>query len=187
MLTEEIALNFDPRYEDSEELKALSRRGFIGRIAGGLAAGTALLSITGKSRANPPFPADKMADPTDISYWNWVADQFMIREGVSFMNTGTRGPSPKSVHQAQIAALEGVNTDYKSYSKYVYSGEFRKKMHVTPPKSEKQENRRSVRYTAKMMLERCVDRLNTWRWRSGRNWSSSWMVLRRPLWSRLSR
>ena len=69
-----------------------------------------------------------MADPTDISYWNWVADQFMIREGVSFMNTGTRGPSPKSVHQAQIAALEGVNTDYKSYSKYVYSGEFRKKM-----------------------------------------------------------
>ena len=128
MLTEEIALNFDPRYEYSEQLKALSRRGFIGRIAGGLAAGTALLSITGKSRANPPFPADKMADPTDISYWNWVADQFMIREGVSFMNTGTRGPSPKSVHQAQIAALEGVNTDYKSYSKYVYSGEFRKKM-----------------------------------------------------------
>ncbi len=116
MFTEETGLNFDPRYEDTEKLKALSRRGFIGRIAGGLAAGTALLSMTGKARAKPPLPEDHLPEPDDVAYWNWIAGQFIIQDGVSYMNTGTRGPSPGPVHRAQIDALVGANSNYKSYS-----------------------------------------------------------------------
>ncbi len=128
MIPEETRSNFDWQYEDPEKLKALSRRGFIGRIAGGLAAGTALLSLAGDARSKPPVPADEAPDPDDVAYWNWVADQFLVREGVSYMNTGTRGPSPAPVHRAQIAAMEGVNADYKSYTSYVYNSDFRTKM-----------------------------------------------------------
>lgn len=128
MITEETGFNFDPKFEDPDKLKALSRRGFIGRIAGGLAAGTALLSTAGKARAKPPMPEDHLPEPDDVAYWNWVADQYIIRDGVSYMNTGTRGPSPAPVHRAQIAALEGANTDYKSYTSYVYNSDFRAQM-----------------------------------------------------------
>ena len=41
MYTEEAGINFDPRFEDPEKLKALTRRGFLGRVMGGIAAGTA--------------------------------------------------------------------------------------------------------------------------------------------------
>ncbi len=125
MLADKTSYNFDQRYEDPKKLQALSRRGFITRLTGSVAVATGLLSLTGKAKSSPPIPASNDISPSDIDYWNWVADQFLIRDGVSYMNTGTRGPSPASVHKAQIAALEGVNTDYKSYSKYVFNADFR--------------------------------------------------------------
>ena len=125
MYTEEPGINFDPRFEDPEKLKALTRRGFLGRVMGGIAAGTALMTLTGRKATAAPIPADEPAEPNDVGYWNWVADQFVIRDDIAYMNTGTRGPSPGPVHRAQIAALEGINSDYQSYSRYVYNGEFR--------------------------------------------------------------
>ncbi|HCQ01997.1 MAG TPA: hypothetical protein DIT99_15490 [Candidatus Latescibacteria bacterium] len=125
MYTEEAGINFDPRFEDPEKLKALTRRGFLGRVMGGIAAGTALMTLTGRKATAAPLPADEPAEPNDVGYWNWVADQFVIRDDIAYMNTGTRGPSPGPVHRAQIAALEGINSDYQSYSRYVYNSEFR--------------------------------------------------------------
>jgi isopenicillin-N epimerase len=126
MHMDNFSLNFDPRFEDPEKLKALSRRGFMGRLAGGVAAGAALLSLRSKASAAPrPADDDNIPEADDEGYWQWVTEQFMLQDGLAYMNTGTRGPSPIPVHQAQVEALEGVNTDYTSYSRYVYNGDFR--------------------------------------------------------------
>ncbi len=42
MHTTDRALNINPRIEDPDKLKPLSRRGFIGRLVGGVAGATAL-------------------------------------------------------------------------------------------------------------------------------------------------
>lgn len=126
MYSDETGLNFDPRFEDPEKLRRLSRRGFMGRLLGGVAAGATLLSFGSKAESAPlPVEMHGGADPDDEAYWQWVSEQFLIRDGLIYMNTGTRGPSPKSVHKAQIEALEGINTDYPSYSHYVYNRDFR--------------------------------------------------------------
>ena len=54
-----------------------------------------------------------------------MADQFLIRPGVSYMNTRTRGPSPRIVYQAQIDSIQQANTDRFSYASYVYNAEFK--------------------------------------------------------------
>ncbi|SVE35227.1 uncharacterized protein METZ01_LOCUS488081, partial [marine metagenome] len=131
MHLEDSSLNFDPRFEDPEKLKALSRRGFMGRLIGGVAAGAALLSFKSRASAKPiPVPAEgEIPAADDEAYWQWVTEQFLLRDGLIYMNTGTRGPSPAPIHNAQVAALEGINQDYTSYSKYVYTSDFRKGMH----------------------------------------------------------
>jgi selenocysteine lyase/cysteine desulfurase len=113
-------LNFDPRYEDPRLLKGMSRRGFLGRVLGSSAAGAAFLSFGAKAfafseparQSTPPG-----ATPEDERYWEFVASQFLLRPGVAYMNTGTRGPSPRSVHMAQIDALNDVNADYFGFTK----------------------------------------------------------------------
>ena len=134
MHTTDRALNIDPRIEDPDKLKPLSRRGFIGRLVGGVAGATAFLSMSPKSYG---APAEEMFDMAggapadDETYWEGVADQFLIRKGVSYMNTGTRGVSPRSVHQAQIEAVERVNSDPNmTWSTYFFPAmnEIREKM-----------------------------------------------------------
>ncbi len=99
MHTTDRALNINPRIEDPDKLKPLSRRGFIGRLVGGVAGATAFLSMSPKSYG---APAEEMFDMAggapadDETYWEGVADQFLIRKGVSYMNTGTRGVSPRA-------------------------------------------------------------------------------------------
>ena len=131
MHLDDSSLNFDSRFEDPEKLKALSRRGFMGRLMGGVAAGAAILSFKSKASAKPiPVPAEgEIPEADDEAYWQWVTEQFLLRDGLIYMNTGTRGPSPAPIHNAHVAALEGINQDYTSYSKYVYTSDFRKGMH----------------------------------------------------------
>jgi selenocysteine lyase/cysteine desulfurase len=45
------------------------------------------------------------------------------------MNTGTRGPSPRYVHERQVEALVGINEDYLGYARHVNTAEFRKTLH----------------------------------------------------------
>jgi isopenicillin-N epimerase len=124
---EEHALSFDPRYEELSRLQSLSRRGFLGRLMGGVAGGAALLSaapgVQGAA-VTPSLPASQMHEANDEPYWRWVADQFLLRNGLTYMNTGTRGPSPASVYKAQIEAARAANIDRVSYSRYIYNSEF---------------------------------------------------------------
>lgn len=120
--------NFDPRCEDPRALRRLTRRGFLGRLLGGTAAGALFLSIGTRTAASPVSSLSGLrtgAPPDDEHYWESVASQFLLRKGLTYMNTGTRGPSPRSVHMAQLNALEGVNSDYWGFSSTVYTPEYR--------------------------------------------------------------
>ena len=69
-----------------------------------------------------------MPDPDNERLWEYVAGQFLIRKGLTYMNTGTVGPSPGPVLQAQIDALTGFLTDPSSFDRYVFTRNFRDAM-----------------------------------------------------------
>jgi selenocysteine lyase/cysteine desulfurase len=129
----ESGFTFDPRVEDPEELRKISRRAFFG-IMGVAAAGTTLISCQpgeSESVANPDAAMPTLASlpaapgPEDEKAWETIAGQFLIRQGLTYMNTGTRGPSPRYVHMAQVHALEGIDADYKGYATNTYNKAFR--------------------------------------------------------------
>lgn len=130
--------SIDPRIQDSEKIKSLSRRGFMGSVmagAAGVAGASTLLSSVSEAEAEPlPDFADIPpggAAPDDEAYWEGVADQFLLRNNVIYMNSGTRGISPISVHKAQVEAVEAVNSDPNMcWSTYFFAGmdEIREKM-----------------------------------------------------------
>lgn len=115
-----------------EEADGFSRRGFLGTMFGGAAAlgFVSSTSAEASSSVTPALPAlaDGMASPDDERYWDLVANQFMIRPGLAYMNTGTRGPSPRPVHMAQVESLVGINTDYNGYSRSIYTADRRDEM-----------------------------------------------------------
>lgn len=127
MIQVDPILNFDPRFEDPRQLRLLTRRGFLGRLLAGTAASTAFLAFGAKAFAAPaPALGDlsTSAAPDDERFWELVASQFLLRKGLAYMNTGTRGPSPRSVHMAQVDALNGVNSDYLGFTKTVCNKDF---------------------------------------------------------------
>src|SRR5262249_20906000 len=98
MLGEGPLLNFDPRWEDPRQLRLLTRRGFLGRLLAGTATGAALLSLGGNGFAAPAPPLGDVRSgvaPDDERFWELVAGEFLLRKGLAYMNTGTRGPSPR--------------------------------------------------------------------------------------------
>ncbi len=114
-----------------EDIGLLSRRGFLGKFAlgtlvtGTLASGT--FPATALSKTAPGANVNGIA-PDNDSYWNHIADQFLIRPDVAYMNTGTRGPSPRSVFAAQLSSIEQANVDRFSYASHVYTREFKSKV-----------------------------------------------------------
>ena len=128
MELETFVSHFDPRVEDPHALRQLSRRGFLGGLIGSAALGSALLSFGTRARAATPVSSigqlQPGAAPDNERYWEGVASQFLLRKGVAYMNTGTRGPSPRSVQKAQIDALHGVNADYFAFTKSTYNKDF---------------------------------------------------------------
>ncbi len=128
---ENLALNFDPRYEDLHALRRLTRRGFLGRVLSSATAGAALLSFGSRAfaaSASMQSGPGTGAAPDDERYWELVASQFLLRKGLTYMNTGTRGPSPRSVHMAQLEALHEVNADYFGFTKSGYNKDFLDKL-----------------------------------------------------------
>lgn len=61
--------------------------------------------------------AGRAAD--DEAYWRWIASQFLTNPEVAYMNSGSRGPSPKQVIQAQFDAINAYDADRLSYATYV--------------------------------------------------------------------
>jgi isopenicillin-N epimerase len=63
--------------------------------------------------------------PDDEAYWHWVASQFLTNPDVAYMNTGTRGPSPRQVIKAQFDSIRSYDSDRLSYARYVDNSESR--------------------------------------------------------------
>jgi selenocysteine lyase/cysteine desulfurase len=102
-----------------EDLSSLSRRSFFKQSIATVMVGSWLPNI---GMAKQPGQG---RSPEDRAYWRWVADQFLLKPGLTYMNTGTRGPSPRSVYRAQIAAIKSANEDRLGYVKNVYTEEFK--------------------------------------------------------------
>ena len=125
-------VELEARMERSKrEEEGWSRRGFLGSVLGGAAALGLVPGATSAATALKTALPDSGAggaDASDERYWNLVASQFLLRPGLAYMNTGTRGPSPRPVHMAQVAALTAINTDYNGYNKTVYHDARKKEM-----------------------------------------------------------
>jgi len=130
-------LNFNSLVEDPVKLRTLSRRVFLG-VVGGAAASAPFADFSSVAKASASQAAAaasgltglaKAPAPDDERAWEAVASQFLIRDGLIYMNTGTRGPSPRYIHERQVEALEGINSDYLGYSRNVYNSDFREALH----------------------------------------------------------
>ena len=102
---------------------------------GGVAASASFASRAEASASQATVAASglsglpKAPAPEDERAWEAVASQFLIRDGLMYMNTGTRGPSPRYIHERHVEALEGINADYLGYSRHVYNADFRDALH----------------------------------------------------------
>ena len=101
-----------------------SRRSFVNGLFGAAALGAGAAAPPALAASAAPLPG--AAAPADHeAYWRWVSDQFLIRPGLSYMNTGTRGPSPRSVVDAQYQAMLAYASDRLSFATHVQNSAFR--------------------------------------------------------------
>ncbi len=92
----------------------VSRRGFLSGVGmAGLSAGPISASVLSESL---PSVADAIAHlaprgALDESYWWKVRGQFNLKDGLTFMNTGTSGPTPRIVLDVQTRVAREVSED----------------------------------------------------------------------------
>ena len=87
--------------EEKTSTAGVSRRRFLGRLAGGSAA-----AVVGLAEARTSLAATlqslRTADtgagrPDDGGYWEKVRKHFILEDGFAYLNTGTLGPTPRPV------------------------------------------------------------------------------------------
>lgn len=79
-----------------------SRRGFLGRLAGGSTAAVVGLADTRVAFARS-LESLRVIGPDglgDGGYWEKIRKQFMLEDGFAYLNTGTLGPTPRPVWEA---------------------------------------------------------------------------------------
>ena len=102
----------------------VSRRSFMKRLAGGIAAGGALAYGYGTSAtASPPQDLDTAVsgkDPGDERYWHAVRSQFLLRENLALMNAANLCPSPFPVMEAVFKYTRDLDYDasFQNRGKY---------------------------------------------------------------------
>ena len=103
----------------------------MAQLTSGIAVTAAGLSPGGSaSAAVQPATASQMTGrpPEDAAYWRWIKHQFLIDPKIAYMNTGTRGPSPRPVVSAQVDAIRSYDADRLSYAKYKANSEDRNRL-----------------------------------------------------------
>ena len=101
-----------------------SRRSFMKRLAGGIAAGGALVAGYGTAAADsPPQDLDTAVsgtDPGDERYWHAVRSQFLLRENLALMNAANLCPSPFPVMEAVFKYTRDLDYDasFQNRGKY---------------------------------------------------------------------
>ncbi len=102
-----------------------SRRQFIHQLFGSATlVGSGVAMAASADDVTPVLPGAGMA-PDEEAYWRWIASQFLTNPQVAYMNSGTRGPSPRQVVQAQFESIRAYDSDRLSYARYIDSTETR--------------------------------------------------------------
>jgi selenocysteine lyase/cysteine desulfurase len=95
----------------------VSRRHFLrGSVAaiGALSAGPfapRLKAETVRSRAGLPHSGFRPKGPPDEAYWRIIRTHFNLKDGLTFMNNGTLGPTPRIVNEAMERYLRELAED----------------------------------------------------------------------------
>ena len=122
MIQDDFAIESIP-----EEAWQVSRRRFMKRLAGGFAAGGALVygsSVLGSSAHAAPFQdldaATSGVDAKDELYWHAVRSQFLLREDLALMNAANLCPSPFPVMEAVFKYTRDLDTDASFHNRAKY-------------------------------------------------------------------
>ncbi|MXW04094.1 MAG: aminotransferase class V-fold PLP-dependent enzyme [Gemmatimonadetes bacterium] len=104
----------------------VSRRSFMKRLAGGIAAGGALVNGTSAS-ASPmvDVPQDletavSGTDPGDERYWHAVRSQFLLRDDLALMNAANLCPSPYPVMESVFKYTRDLDYDASFHNRMKY-------------------------------------------------------------------
>jgi selenocysteine lyase/cysteine desulfurase len=77
----------------------VNRRSFFGRVISSLSA-TALVSESVKAATFTEFSASKSGKPGLADIWKIISEQFDFEPGLTYLNNGSLGASPRIVHDA---------------------------------------------------------------------------------------
>ena len=91
----------------------VSRRHFLGRLAAG-SAGALLAGSTAAAEARASMAAvgdARAAAVPDEEFWAAVRREFLVREELAYMNSGTLGPMPKPVFYAVVDGYRALAAD----------------------------------------------------------------------------
>ncbi len=104
----------------------VSRRSFMRRLAGGIAAGGAMAygsSVLGSSAHAAPLQdldAATGVDAMDEKYWHAVRSQFLLREDLALMNAANLCPSPFPVMEAVFKYTRDLDSDASFHNRAKY-------------------------------------------------------------------
>jgi selenocysteine lyase/cysteine desulfurase len=88
---------------------AVSRRGFIRTVTGGVVGGAVLYAFPEGARAKYILALEESVDGEDEAFWDFVRTQFPLTHDVTYLNNGTMGVSPFVVIDAVRAEMEEVD------------------------------------------------------------------------------
>jgi selenocysteine lyase/cysteine desulfurase len=88
---------------------AVSRRGFIRTVTGGVVGGAVLYAFPEDARAKYILALDQPVDGEDEAFWDFVRTQFPLSRDITYLNNGTMGVSPFVVIDAVRAEMEEVD------------------------------------------------------------------------------
>jgi selenocysteine lyase/cysteine desulfurase len=101
----------------------LGRRGFLARLAGGVAAAslTPAVALRAAERGQPRRPMLSLVGD-DEAYWKTVRDQFPIRPGFIFLNAANLAPSPYMVSDMVADLTREIDREMSQQNRQQFGG-----------------------------------------------------------------